>query len=315
MSPHLAIHDPVFRLYSIIAAAILFLAGAILSLMRWGLRKNVPSIWNTYRSWLVMAPLVLIIVLFGRIATIISFAFLGLLGFKEYARATGLYRDWIMTGAVYLGILMVTITALLHAPRSGLPGWYGLFMATPIYIVALLLVVPILLNRTQGQLQSLALAILGFLYIGWMFSHLGFLANSDHPYAYLLYLVFAVELNDVAAFTCGKLFGKRKFRSNISPNKTWGGALGALAISMIVPWLLRPTFPHFGPLQLIYAGLIVGIGGQLGDLSISVIKRDLGVKDMGALIPGHGGVLDRIDSLIYTAPLFLHMVDYYYQIW
>jgi len=315
MSPHLAIHDPVFRLYSIIAAAILFLAGAILSLMRWGLRKNVTSIWNTYRSWLVMAPLVLIIVLFGRIATIISFAFLGLLGFKEYARATGLYRDWIMTGAVYLGILMVTITALLHAPRSGLPGWYGLFMATPIYIVALLLVVPILLNRTQGQLQSLALAILGFLYIGWMFSHLGFLANSDHPYAYLLYLVFAVELNDVAAFTCGKLFGKRKFRSNISPNKTWGGALGALAISMIVPWLLRPTFPHFGPLQLIYAGLIVGIGGQLGDLSISVIKRDLGVKDMGALIPGHGGVLDRIDSLIYTAPLFLHMVDYYYQIW
>src|SRR5262249_1627031 len=154
-----------------------------------------------------------------------------------------------------------------------------------------------------------------FLYIGWMFGHLGFLANSDHPYAYLLYLVCAVELNDVSAFAFGKILGHRKFRSNISPNKTWGGALGALAMSLALPWLLRSTFPHFGTTQLILTGLIVGIGGQLGDLSISVIKRDIGVKDMGALIPGHGGVLDRIDSLIYTAPLFLHMVDYYYRIW
>src|SRR5437867_2789460 len=68
------------------------------------------------------------------------------------------------------------------------------------------------------------------------------------PYGYLLYLIFAVELNDVAAFTCGKLFGRHKFRSEISPNKTWEGALGALAVSLTLPWLLRFSFPHFGPL-------------------------------------------------------------------
>ena len=122
-------------------------------------------------------------------------------------------------------------------------------------------------------------------------------------------------MNDVAAFTCGRLFGRHKFRSEISPNKTWEGALGALAVSMALPWALRFSFPHFGPWQLILTGVIVGVGGQLGDLSISVIKRDLGVKDMGAVIPGHGGILDRVDSLIYTAPLFLHMADFYYRIW
>src|SRR5205823_5887097 len=111
-----------------------------------------------------------------------------------------------------------------------------------------------------------------------------------------------------------KLFGKHPLRSNISPNKTWEGALGALAFSLILPWCLRFSFPHFGPTQLVLAGLIVGIGGQLGDLSLSVIKRDIGIKDMGASIPGHGGVLDRIDSLVYSAPLFMHMVDYYYKI-
>lgn len=266
MSPQDAIQDPVFRFYVLIAAAVLVTAGVIIGVLRWGFRKHVSSVWKTYRSWLFMAPLVMGFIYAGRVSTIIGFTFVAIFGFKEYARATGLYRDWWMTGTVYLGIIAVALTALFPNPRIGPPGWYGLFMTVPIYVVALLLLVPVVLNRTQGQLQALALAILGFLYIGWMFSHFPFLANSDRPYAYLLYLVFAVELNDVAAFTFGKLFGRHKFRSNISPNKTWEGALGALAVSMALPWLLRWTFPHFGPVQLILTGLIIGIGGQLGDL-------------------------------------------------
>jgi phosphatidate cytidylyltransferase len=143
-----------------------------------------------------------------------------------------------------------------------------------------------------------------------MFGHLAFLANSPHAYSYLGYLVLAVELNDIAAYVFGKLFGRHRLRDNISPKKTWEGAAGALAVSLALPWILLPTFPHFGYVDCLLAGLIVGIGGQLGDLVVSVIKRDLGLKDMGALIPGHGGVLDRIDSLIYVAPMFFHYVRY-----
>ena len=150
----------------------------------------------------------------------------------------------------------------------------------------------------------MSLAIVGFIYIGWMFGHLAFLANSTNAYGYLLYILFATEINDVAAFTCGKLFGKRQFRSNISPKKTPGRE--PLAARWWFPWRCRGCcdFPllHFGATQLILTGLIVGIGGQLGDLSISVIKRDVGIKDMGARIPGHGGILDRIDSLILCSP-------------
>ncbi|HEX4349834.1 MAG TPA: phosphatidate cytidylyltransferase, partial [Verrucomicrobiae bacterium] len=222
--------------------------------------------------------------------------------------------DWWMTCAVYVGIVAVAVTSLISQPQGGEPGhgWYGLFIALPVYAVALILLIPILRNKVEGQLQRMSLAIVGFIYIGWMFGHLAFLANATNAYGYLLYILFATEINDVAAFTCGKLFGKRQFRSNISPKKTWGGAIGALAVSMALPWLLRFSFPHFGTTQLILTGLIVGIGGQLGDLSISVIKRDIGIKDMGAGIPGHGGILDRIDSLIYVSPLFFHMVGYFY---
>jgi phosphatidate cytidylyltransferase len=261
---------------------------------------------------LIIAPIVLAVIVAGRTTTIVGVALLALFGFKEFARATGLYRDWWMSGAVYVGILGVTASSLIADPKLDVPGWYGLFMTLPVYVVSLILVIPIARNRAKGQLQSIALAILGFAYLGWMLSHVGFLANSNNAYGYLLYLVVAVACNDVAAFTSGRLFGARRLRDQISPNKTFGGSLGALTVSMMLPWLMWFSFPHFGPLQLVLTGLIVGVGGQLGDLAISVIKRDVGVKDMGVLIPGHGGLLDRIDSLIFTGPLFFHMVRWFY---
>jgi phosphatidate cytidylyltransferase len=175
--------------------------------------------------------------------------------------------------------------------------------------------VQIVRNQPHGQLQNLTLSIVGFVYFGWMFGHLAFLANAKHAYSYLLYLLFAVELNDVAAFTCGKLFGRHPLRSNISPRKTVEGSVGALLVSLALPWALYFTFPHFPAWECLVVGVVVGIGGQLGDLAISVIKRDLGIKDMGAVIPGHGGTLDRIDSLIYVAPLFFHIVRYSHNLY
>lgn len=314
MTPQAALQSEIFRAYAAIALGVLVVAGVILALLKWVLRRDITPIWLTYRSWLIITPLVLGCIFAGRIVVIAFFCLLAALGFKEFARATGLYRDWWMTAAVYLGIVAVGVTSVMQQPGGEEPGtgWYGLFIALPVYAVALIVLVPILRNHVRGQLQAMSLAIVGFLYMGWMFGHLAFMANANQAYGYLLFVLFATELNDVAAFTCGKLFGQRQFRSEISPKKTWGGALGALGVSLALPWLLHFSFPHFGATQLILTGLIIGIGGQLGDLAISVIKRDLGIKDMGAGIPGHGGILDRIDSLIYVAPLFFHMAGYFY---
>jgi len=315
MSPHAAMESTVFLFYLSVAVGLLVLAGAVIAGLRWGLGKNVDHAWQSYRGWLVMVPLLLGAIFLGRVAAIVFFTVLAISGCKEFARATGLYRDWFMTGGIYLGILACGVTSLVTDPRLDVPGWYGMFMALPVYVIAGILIIPILRNRSQGQLQLLALAIVAFVYFGWMFGHLAFLANAKHAYSYVLYLIFAVEINDVAAFTTGKLFGRHQLRSNISPKKTWEGALGALAVSLVLPWLLHFTFPHFRARELILTGLIVGVGGQLGDLAISVIKRDLGIKDMGAAIPGHGGILDRIDSLIYVAPLFFHMTRYFHDLY
>ncbi len=306
--------DPVLGLYALLAVGLLVVSGLVL-LGTHVAGKNVSSIWQTYRGWLIMAPLFLVTLWLGRVPTIVGLGLLSMLGFREFARATGLHRHWWYTVAVYVSIVSLCVLELMTDPRTGLAGWYGMFMAAPVYVIALLLTIPVLRNRAEGQLQLVSLSIVGFIYMGWMFGHLAFLANSTSAFGYLLYLFFAVELNDVAAFTFGKLFGRRKLRSNVSPNKTLEGCLGALAVSMVLPWLLHFSFPHFGWVELLLSGIIVGVGGQLGDLTISAIKRDLGVKDMGTLIPGHGGILDRLDSLIFTAPFFFHMVRWFHDLY
>jgi phosphatidate cytidylyltransferase len=313
MNIEAALGSQIFLFYVAIVAAVLVLAGSVLGIATL-LGKDVSSIWKTYRGWLVMAPLVLGTIFLGRAAFIAGVTVLALIGFREFARATGLYSDWWLTGLVYVSIVTLGVASYMPDPRLDYPGWYGLFTALPAYVIAAIVLVPILRNRAKGQLQQVALAIVGFLYFGWMFSHLGFLANATHAYGYLLYLVFAVEINDVAAFTFGKLFGRHKLRENISPNKTVEGSLGAIGVSLVMPFLLWFSFPQLEPWQLVLTGLIVGIGGQLGDLVISFIKRDIGIKDMGAVIQGHGGILDRVDSMIFVAPIFFHVIRWIHGI-
>jgi phosphatidate cytidylyltransferase len=313
MNINAALGNDVFLTYAAIIGGLLGFAGVVLGVLTL-LGKNVASIWKTYQGWLIMAPLVLGSIFLGRAAFIGGVTLLAMIGFKEFAKATGLYDDWWLTGLVYLSILALGIASYMPDPRQDYLGWYGLFTALPAYVIAAIVLVPILRNRAKGQLQQVALAIVGFLYFGWMFSHLGFLANATYAYGYILYLVFAVEINDVAAFTCGKLFGKHKLRVNISPNKTIEGSLGAILISIGLPFLLWFSFPHFEPWHLVLTGLIVGIGGQLGDLVISFIKRDIGIKDMGNVIQGHGGILDRVDSMIFVAPIFFHVVRWMHGI-
>jgi len=310
MTINLTMNNSVFMLYAAITGALLLFAGLLLGALRLA-GKDVASPLRTYVGWLIMIPVVLVTLLLGREATIAGVTLLAAFGFREFARATGLYEDWWLTGIVYVAIFALGAVSVMTDPRLGQPGWYGFFMALPVFVIALILLVPVIRDRTSGELQNVALAVFGFIYFGWMFMHLGLLANTSNALGYLLFLVFAVEVNDVAAYTFGRLFGKRKLRERISPNKTLAGSAGALAVSLLMPWLLGFSFPHFGPALLVLTGLVVGIGGQLGDLVISYIKRDIGIKDMGTTIRGHGGILDRIDSMIFVAPIFFHMVRWF----
>jgi len=294
MSPSVALHDTAFRNYLVIVLGLLFVAGIVLALLQFVFRVELGSVWKTYCGWMWMAPLVALVIFAGRVPFVIGVMLVAVLAGREFSQVAGLACDRWMTGALYLALLLAVLGC------------------APIFGLLLVFLVPILRNRVAGELRLISSGLIAFVLLGWMFGQLGFFARTPNAYGYLCFVIFATEVTDVSAFVFGKMFGRHPLRVAISPRKTWEGALGGLAVALLLPWLLRFSFPFFGRGQLILTGLIVGLGGPLGDLSLSLLKREFGVKDWGTAIPGHGGVLDRIDSLIFVVPLFMLMTAYYY---
>lgn len=308
MSASLAVKNTAFLFYSGLAIGLLIVAGIVLTVLRRRYPGRIDHAWAAYRGWLVIVPVLLVVYLIGRVACIGFLGLVSAIGFREFALATGLHQHRTYTWLGYAGITLATAASLMTDPLTGRAGWYQLYVFLPVAMVSLMLVVPVLRNDASGQLRWLGLAVLGYIYFGWMFGQLAFVANLPYAYGYLGYLVTTVAVVDVAAYAFGKALGRHPLASQISPKKTWEGACGALGVACLIPWLLAFTLPQFTPIDRIAAGLLLGIGAQLGDLVLSVFKRDLGIKDMGATIPGHGGLLDRLDSLIFVSPLFFHYI-------
>jgi phosphatidate cytidylyltransferase len=260
-----------------------------------------------YRSWLVLTPLILVPILFGAAWTILGVGVLSLLCYREYARATGLFREKAVSLVVVVGILAVTFTALDH--------WYRFFVALVPFTIGLIAIVAILRDQPKGYIQRVALGLLGFALFGSSLGHLGCLANDRNYRPILILILLCVELNDVFAFVVGKTLGKRKLAPNTSPKKTVGGALGALVLTTLlmvgVGWFVFRGTALASFVHLPILGLLVSALGQFGDLMLSSIKRDLDIKDMAATIPGHGGLLDRFDSVILVAPVVFHYLNYF----
>jgi phosphatidate cytidylyltransferase len=196
--------------------------------------------------------------------------------------------------------------------------WYGMFIVfIPVYAFLLLPMHMVLIGETSGFLRAAGSLHWGLMTMVFALSHVAFLLvlpGSVNPHGggpgLVLYLLLLTEFNDVAQYIWGRTLGRHKVIPKVSPNKTVEGFLGGVATTLLLAWLLAPRLTPLTPGEALLAGVIIGVGGFVGDVVISALKRDLGIKDSGALLPGHGGVLDRIDSLLYTAPLFFHFVWY-----
>jgi phosphatidate cytidylyltransferase len=127
----------------------------------------------------------------------------------------------------------------------------------------------------------------------------------------VLFVLLVTQLNDVAQYAWGKSLGKRQILPTVSPKKTWEGAIGGGLTTAAVIVLLGPMFTPLQGAGLWLLAIGLPIAGFAGDVTMSAIKRDLGVKDTGTLLPGHGGALDRLDSLTFTAPLFFHILAFF----
>jgi len=280
----------------------------------WGLFRSstgLSELKTRTKSWWGMATLFLLAALISPIITYIGIGFLSFAALREFYSVIQL-RKSDRAGMLwcYLAIPIQYYLAYM--------GWYELFIIfIPVFMFIWIPFVLVLSGETKMIMTSMAglptsimLCVFGLSHMAYLISLPSIPGFDPGGKGLLLFLIFITQMNDVMQFIWGKLFGKHKILPKISPNKTWEGFLGGVFSSMIIGYFMKFLTPLEDGEVILISFLIAGVG-FIGDVVISAIKRDMGVKDMGESIPGHGGVLDRIDSLSMTTPIFFHLVYFF----
>lgn len=295
--------------------AVLVFASLVVGILRISGKNVSKELSQRVNSWWLMAGIFLFAILINRNVSIAFFAFISFLAFKEYLSLIPTRRS--DRRVLFLAYLCIPIQYYWISQE-----WYGMFIIfIPVYMFLLLPVRMVMIGDTKDFVRAEGTIHWGLMTTVFSISHVGYLLvlpalpeanfHAAGP-GLVLFLVFLTQANDVCQYIFGKLFGRRAVIPKISPNKTVAGFLGGVVSTTAMAVGLAPLLTPM-PMSIAWcAGLIIGIGGFIGDVCISALKRDLGVKDAGQLIPGHGGILDRVDSLTYTAPLFFHFIWYNY---
>ena len=280
--------------------------------------KNKGGLAQRILSAAVMLPMVIVVAWWSVWSVAVAVAIAAVIGVTELygVLRVGGYRPRVPVG---VAIALASILAFSLQPLLGGD------LTLPVVTLAIVgsLVVEVIDYRTQGALPSWGLTLAGALYLGWLFGHFVLLRALDTPLNASLFtpfriapgtawifMIFAITfIQDTAAYFVGRRWGRHKMVPILSPKKTWEGALGGLIGSIAAGLLCVPLFGL--PITLAQAallGLVGGFVGPLGDLAESFIKRQVGVKDAGQLIPGHGGILDRADSLLFNGAVLYYLI-------
>lgn len=302
-------HD-ILIIILIIFSLLIFTSTLLLILKTFKPQLKLDELISRTKSWWIMASIFIGATL---INTNISFIAIGMLSFIAFRELYSVL-DFRQSDrrAIFWAFIAIPIQFYFAYIK-----WYGAFIIfIPVIMFLFLPLRLVLKGDTDGIIKSMSslqwvlmLTVFGISHMAYLLSLPNLTNFESGGRGLLLFLVFLTEINDVLQFVWGKLIGKNKIIPKVSPNKTWEGFIGGIISTTIIGYFIGFLTPLNG-LPLIAVSLTIALTGFFGDIVMSSIKRDIGVKDMGSTIPGHGGVLDRIDSLSYTAPAFFHLIYY-----
>ena len=296
--------------------AILTTASLVAGVLSWRSPKPLPETLENLnariKAWWIMVAGITVAFLFGKGGVILLFAFVSFAALREYVTLTNTrHADrWTL-----LGMFLIVIPAQYYLIWID---WYGLYsIFIPVYCFLAMPALTAIRGDTSRFLERVSEQQWGIMLSVYCISHVPALVtlpipgNEGRGLLLIAFLIATVQGSDVLQYIFGKLFGRHKIAPNVSPSKTWegliGGILSASALGAGLYWLTP-----FSPVE---AGVLAGLAcimGFFGGLVASAIKRDRGVKDWGHMIEGHGGILDRVDSVVFAAPIFFHLVRYWW---
>lgn len=307
--------EPNARLLFLGIGGLLLIATMIGQLLKWRTRSPNPVIDNLNAriyAWWVMALVIGLAFTMGRAGIIILFYLISFYALREFITLTPTRRsDYpALVAAFYFALPVQYLLIWVD--------WYGLYaIFIPVYLFLLLPILSSFGGDTVRYLERAANVQWGLMITVYCISAVPALVILPIPgfegknLLLVAWLILVVQISDVLQYVCGKLFGKRKIAPSLSPSKTVEGFAGGIALATLIGASLYWVTP-FLPWQAALAALLVCLLGFAGGLVMSAIKRDRGVKDWGHMIEGHGGMLDRLDSVCFAAPVFFHVVRYWW---
>ncbi len=305
--------EPVNIGMAVLGAALALASVLVIWLVQRHPERSYRELVLRVRTWWLILAVFVVAIAFDRTVGIVMFAFVSFLAFKEFLTLLPTRR------ADYRVLLWAYLAIPVQYYWVGI-AWYGMFIIfIPVFVFLFLPMRMVMIGDTNGFLRAVGTLHWGLMTTVFSLSHIAYLlalpdkvlpTGTVSGAMLVFFLVVLTQLNDVAQYLWGKGFGKQKVVPTVSPGKTVAGLIGGVATTTLLAWILAEWFTPLNSWQAVAAGLIIGFGGFVGDVVVSAVKRDVGVKDSGAMLPGHGGILDRLDSLTFTAPLFFHYVYY-----
>ena len=294
--------------------AVLATASLVAGVLSWRAARPLPSTLENLnariKAWWIMVAGISVAFLFGKGGVVLLFAFVSFAALREYVTLTNTRRAdrWTL-----LGMFLVVIPVQYYLIWID---WYGLYsIFVPVYCFLAMPALTAIRGDTSHFLERVSEQQWGIMLSVYCISHVPALVtlpipgNEGRGLLLIAFLIATVQGSDVLQYIFGKLFGRHKVAPTVSPSKTWEGLIGGIASASLLGaglWWLTP----FSPVEAGTLAALASVMGFFGGLVASAIKRDRGVKDWGHMIEGHGGMLDRADSLVFAAPVFFHIVRY-----
>lgn len=293
--------DPIYRQTALIVLSIVFISGSIVYFFR---TKNhyFQIAWASIKSWLFLAPVLFLVFSFPFPAPLVVLCFMSIYGAKAFFQIMGMFHRSYFVLICYAGILALGVCSYFNT--------LTLYNEIPMIVLGTSCLVPLLRNNYKRMIQYISLTLLAFIFLGWSFMHLGLILNLPNGIYQILYLIVLTEFCDNTNLAISRYFKSFRLFRRIDPKRTLGSTLTSMVLTLFLAGAMRWLLPDQSEKYWYTAGLVASLGGMLGDLVMTVVRRDAGVKIVGGFILGRGDFLQRMDRLIFVAPIY-----YYVMFW
>lgn len=288
-----------YRETALIVLSVIFFSGLVLFF----LRKTgfyFVSAWASIKSWLFAAPLLFLAFALPDPWPLAILVMVAIYGAKAFFQIIGMFHRSYFVLICYGGIIALGVSSYYQH--------LAVYNGMPMLVLAVSCLVPLIRNNYKRMIQYISITLLAFIFLGWSFMHLGLIYYFPSGVYQIMYLVILTEFCDNTNLAIGRYFKGWRLFPNIDPKRSILSTLVAILLTLALAGAMRQLLPDSSEKYWLAAGLIAGCAGVLGDLVMTVVRRDAGVKIVGPFILGRGDFLQRMDRLIFVAPIYYYVM-------